>query len=97
MKKKIGESLLGDVLRKVPIAGVDGMRLSADVKRVVVTNVEALRESALDVFAHEVSKVLSRLDFQRIADDVFRNYSLKLEAKIELQPKRKRSGKAQKK
>jgi hypothetical protein len=90
MKRKLGETLLGDVLRKAAAGGVDGLRLSTDVKRVVVENIEGLRESAVDIFAHEVSKVLSRMDVQRIADDVFRNYTLHVEAKLELQPKKKR-------
>jgi hypothetical protein len=96
VRRKIGEGLLGDVLRKVPIGGVDGLRLPADVKRVVVQNIESLRESVTDIFAQEVSKVLSRMDFQRLADNVFRSYSLHVEAKIELRPKKKRNGRAQK-
>lgn len=89
MKKKIGEGILSDVLKKMPISGVAELRIPADMKSVIVRNVESLRESALDIFAHEVSKVLSRLDVQRIADDVFKNYSLNIQAKIELHPKKR--------
>lgn len=89
VKRKLSESLLGDVIRKAAIGG----GLPSDVKRVVVDNIESLRESAVDIFAQEVSKVLSRLDVQRIADDVFRNYTLHLEAKLELKPKKKGRGK----
>ena len=90
MKKKIRQSaqgLLGDVLRKVPLSGVGEIRVPSDLRRALVANIEKMRESALDVFSNEVSKVLSRVDVQHIVDDVLRNYTLRLEARIDLVPK----------
>lgn len=87
MRKRLHESILGDVLRKVPITGVGEIRVPSDLRRVLVKNIENLRENALDIFAKEISKVLSKLDVQRIVDDVVRNYTLRLEARIDLVPK----------
>lgn len=81
------KGILGDVLRKVPLSGVAEIRVPSDIRRVVVANVENLRENALDIFAKEVSKVLGRLDFQHIIDDVLKNYTLRLEAKVDFLPK----------
>lgn len=100
MRKRLQDSILGDVLRKVPITGVGEIRVPSDLRRVLVKNIENLRENALDIFAKEISKVLSKLDVQRIVDDVVRNYSLRLEARIDLVPKAgkpKTSGKRVKK
>ena len=102
MKKKFRESasdLLGDVLRRVPLSGVSELKLPSDLRRVLVANIENMREGAIDAFAKEISKVLSKIDFQTIIDDVIKNYSLKVEAKIELQPKgpRKRAKKIEQK
>lgn len=90
MKKRIRQSaqgILGDVLRKVPLSGVAEIRVPSDLRRAVVANIEKMRESALDVFSNEVSKVLARVDVQHIVDDVLRNYTLRLEARIDLIPK----------
>jgi hypothetical protein len=54
-------------------------------------NIDNLRENALDIFAKEISKVLSKVDVQHIVDDVLRNYTLRLEAKIDLVPKGRRA------
>jgi hypothetical protein len=79
--------LLGDVLRKVPLTGVGEIRVPSDVKRVLVQNIEKVRESAVDIFAKEISKVLSRIDVHNIVEDVLRNYSLRIEARLDLVPK----------
>jgi hypothetical protein len=86
------KGILEEVLRKVPLSGVAEIRVPSDVRKVLVANIENLRESALDVFSREVSRVLSRVDFQRLANDVLRNYTLKVEAKIELVPKGRAKG-----
>lgn len=78
-ERRSAQEMIGDVLRKVPLGGV-------------VTNVENLREGALAIFAKEVSRVLSKVDFQRLVDHVLKGYSLRIEAKVDLVPKG-RSGK----
>ncbi len=91
MKRRIRRSaqgLIGDVLRKVPLSGVAEIKVPSDIRRVVVRNIEKMRENALDVFAKEISKVLSKVDFQHIIDDTLKNYTLRVEAKIDLQPKK---------
>ena len=80
--------LLGDVLRKVPLSGVAEIRVPTDIRRVLVQNIEKVRESAIDVFAKEISKVLAKIDVHNIVDDVLHNYSLRIEARIDLTPKR---------
>ena len=87
--QKRAEGLIGDVLRKVPLGGVGEIRVPGDLRRVIVKNVEGLRESALAIFAKEISRVVSKVDVQHILDDVLKNYSLRLEARIDFQPKRK--------
>jgi hypothetical protein len=94
VKKQIQKSasgLWGGVLRKVPLQGVAEIRVPSDIRRVLVSNIENLRENALDIFAKEISKVLSKVDFQSIIDDVLKNYTLKIEAKVELHPKGNRN------
>jgi hypothetical protein len=86
------KGILEDVLRKVPLSGVSEIRVPSDVRKVLVANIENLRENALDIFSREVSRVLSRVDFQRLVNDVLRNYTLKVEAKIELVPKGRAKG-----
>ncbi len=85
--RRRAEGLIGDVLRKVPLSGVAEMRLPNDIRRVLVQNIEKVRESAVDVFAKEISKVLAKIDVHGIVDDVLKSYSLRIEARIDLTPK----------
>jgi len=90
MRKQIRRSaqgLLGDVLKKMPLSGVAEIRVPSDIRRLLVANIENLRENALDIFAKEISKVLSKLDIQHIVDDVLKNYTLRVEARVDLLPK----------
>ncbi len=87
-KKTIRQGLIGDVLRRVPLGNVSELRVPKDIRRVLVANIENLRENAVDVFAKEISKVLSKIDVHNIVEDVLQNYSLRLEARIDLVPKR---------
>jgi hypothetical protein len=87
--RKGAKGILGDVLRKVPLSGVAEIRVPSDLRRVLVNNIEAVRENALDIFAREISKVLAKIDVQHIVDDVLKNYSLRVEAKLDLVPKRR--------
>ncbi len=90
MKKqfqKKASGLLGDVLRKVPLQGVAEIRVPSDIRRVLVANIENLRENALEVFAREISKVLAKVDFQQIVDNTLKNYTLRIDVKIDLVPK----------
>ena len=84
--------MLEDVLRKVPLSGVTEIRIPTDMRRVLVQNIEKVRESAIDVFAKEISKVLAKIDVHSIVDDVLQNYSLRIEARIDLSPKKNSSG-----
>src|SRR4051812_36157910 len=80
--------ILGDVLRKVqPLSGVGEIRVPGDIRRALLQNIEKVRESAVDVFAKEISKVLAKIDVKNIVDDVLHNYSLRIEARIDLTPK----------
>lgn len=94
--RKGAQGLLGDVLRKVPLSGVAEIRVPSDIRRVLVANIENLRENALDIFAKEISKVLSKLDVQRIVDDVLKNYTLRVEARVDLLPKNRAAKKPSK-
>lgn len=87
-RKGLHKRLIGDVLRRVPIAGVPELKVPSDIRRVLVANIENLRENAVDVFAKEISKVLARIDVHGIVEDVLKNYSLRLEARIDLVPKK---------
>ena len=83
------QGILGDVLRKVPpFSGVAEIKLPTDIRRLLVQNIEKMRENAVDVFAKEISKVLAKIDVHRLVDDVLHNYSLRIEARIDLTPKR---------
>ena len=84
------QGLIGDVLKKVPITGVGDIRVPSDVRRLIVANVESLRESALEIFANELSRFIRKVDVQHVLDDILNNYTLKLEARIDLQPKKGR-------
>ena len=86
-ERRGAKAILGDVLRKVPLSGAAEIRVPSDIRKVVVSNIENLRESAVDIFAKEISKLLSRVDFQQIVGDVLKNYTLRVEAKMELVPK----------
>lgn len=90
------QGLIGDVLRKVPLGGMSDLGPKIDLRRVLVQNIENLRENAVDVFANEISKVLGKIDVHRIVEDVLKNYSLRLEARIDLVPKKGASRKAKK-
>jgi hypothetical protein len=87
-RKSIRQGLIGDVLRRVPLGSVPELRVPKDIRRVLVTNIENLRENAVDVFAKEISKVLAKIDVHGIVEDVLQNYSLRLEARIDLVPKK---------
>lgn len=81
------KSIIGDVLRKVPLTGAAEIRVPSDIRKVLVANIENMRESAVDIFANEISKLLSRVDFQQIVGDVLKNYTLRVDARFELVPK----------
>lgn len=85
--RRSAQDILGDVLRKVPLSGVAELNVPKEIRKAVVANIENLRNGVLDVFAVEISRVLSKLDVQKLTDEVLKNYTLKIEAKIELQPK----------
>jgi hypothetical protein len=87
-RKTIRQGLIGDVLRRVPLGNVSELRIPKDIRRVLVDNIESLRENAVDIFAKEISKVLAKIDVHNIVDDVLKNYSLRLEARIDLVPKK---------
>ena len=87
-RKGIRQGLIGDVLRRVPINAVPEIRTPKDIRRVLVANIENLRENAVDVFAKEISKVLAKIDVHSIVEDMLKNYSLRLEARIDLIPKK---------
>lgn len=87
-RKGLHKRIIGDVLKRVPLAGVPDLKVPSDIRRVLVANIENLRENAVDVFAKEISKVLARIDVHGIVEDVLQNYSLRLEARIDLVPKK---------
>ena len=80
--------LFSDMLRKVQFSG--DLLPRADIRKIVVSNIENLRDNALDVFASEVSKMLNRMDAQKILHAVLAGYTIKLEARINLEPKDKK-------
>lgn len=89
-KKKLRRSaqdIIGEVLRKMPLSGVAELNVPKEIRKAVVANIENLRNGVLDVFAVEISRVLSKLDVQKLTDEVLKNYTLKIEANIELKPK----------
>lgn len=88
------QGFLGDVLRRVPLSGVAELKMPKDIHRVLVQNIEKVRESAVDIFAKEISKVLARIDVHNIVDDVLQNYSLRIEARIDLSPKHKETSRS---
>lgn len=94
--RKSAQEVIGDVLRKVPLGGVGEIRVPGDIRKIIVANVENLRESALQIFANEVSRVLNKIDTQHIVDQVLNNYTLRVEAKLELVPKRRAKKKGKK-
>lgn len=94
--RRSAQDIIGEVLRKVPLSGVAELNVPKEIRKALVANIENLRNGVLDVFAVEISRVLSKLDAQKLADEVFKNYVLKVEAKIELQPKNRARSKAKK-
>jgi len=87
MKQRLQQSLLGDVLRKATMSGVGEIRLPGDLKKAIVSNMDKMRENALEIFAKEISKLLAKVDVKHIVDDVLQNYTLRVEARIDLVPK----------
>ena len=84
MKRRSGARfLIEEILRKVP----GELKVPSDVKRALLNNVEGLRSGVLDIFSTEIAKTLSKVDFQRMLVDVMRNYTIHLDAKIDLIPK----------
>ena len=92
MRKKRNTKKQGsfvDVFRKGAFSGVTELRMPKEIRRALLANIENIREGALEIFAQEVSRVLSKVDFQRVVNDVLQNYTLNLEARITLSPKKK--------
>jgi hypothetical protein len=84
MKRKSGaRALIEEILRKVP----SELKVPSDVRKVLLNNVDGLRSGVLDIFSTEIAKMLSKVDFQRMLVDVMRNYTVHLDAKIDLIPK----------
>lgn len=94
-RKKTGKSaqdILGEVLRRAPLFGVADLNLPKEIRRSLAGNIENLRNGVLDIVAVEVSRVLGKIDLEKLTDYVLKNYSLRLEAKIELAPKKRKNG-----
>lgn len=85
--RKHAQGIIGDVLRKVPLSGVAELRVPNDIRRALLQNIDKVRESAVDIFAKEISKVLAKIDVHNIVEDVLRSYSLRVEARLDLVPK----------
>ena len=96
MKQRLQQGLLADVLRRASLSGVGEIRLPAELRRALVSNIEKLRENAVDIFAKEISRVVSKIDAKHMVDDVLQNYTLRLEARIDLVPKARGAETAQK-
>lgn len=76
-----------NVLKKMPLAGVGDLKAATDVLNDLLASVEKARHGLQDVIAHEAAKVFSKVDFQRIVNDIVQNYSLKVSAEIHFEPK----------
>lgn len=85
--------LLGDVLKRVTV----GQQLPKDLGAALLASVENLRQGVQQTFAVEISRVLSKVDFSEIANDIASNYSLKVNAEIRLEPKKGKNKKKVKK
>ncbi len=65
--------------------GVKLLDVVAD--RFRIANVEKARMGVLNTFSAEVSKMLAGVDIQKIADEIAKNYKIKINAEIRFEPK----------
>ena len=72
------QDLVGDVLRP---------RLPKEIVEGIMANVEKARMGVLNTFSAEVSKMLAGVDIQKIADEIAKNYKIKINAEIRFEPK----------
>jgi hypothetical protein len=81
------QDLFGEVMKRVPITGE--LKLPKEVVHGVLANVEKARMGVLSVFSHEMEKVFSRVDVAKILTSIAKDYTLKINAELKLEPKYK--------
>lgn len=78
------QDFVGDVLRP---------RLPKEIVEGVLSNVEKVRQGVLNSFSTEVSKMVSRLDVQKLTEELAKNYKVKINAEISFEPRDSRGKK----
>ncbi len=88
MQRKIRASagdLLGDLMRRISVSGVGELKVPRDVVSLLQVNFDKLLSSAL-----------SRLDVNRVLEDVLRDYRIKISAEVTFEPKNHKAKKKRK-
>jgi hypothetical protein len=83
--KIVAPDLLNDILKRA----VSELPLPKEAMGLAFTNIEKFRQGARDSLSREISKAFNRVDFGRITSEILKNYTLKVNAEIRLEPKRK--------
>ena len=86
------QNLLSDVFEKLSRNTVGDLKIPKEMVATLLSNVDHLRTSLQHTYATEVARVLSKVDFHKIANDVASNYTIKVNAEIHLEPKKKKKG-----
>jgi len=81
------QDIFGDILKRVPVAE---LKLPKTKALALLSSIENMRQSVQQTFAAELSDVLSKMDFDKIANDLATNYTLKVNAEIRLEPKNRK-------
>jgi hypothetical protein len=83
--KIVAPELLNDIVRRM----ASELQMPKDALESAIENMGKFRQGALDGISREVGKALNRVDFGRITNDILENYTLKVNAEIRLEPKKK--------
>jgi hypothetical protein len=80
MQKKIrahAEDLIGDLLKRLPVTAVGELKLPKDMRSLIQGNLDRW-----------LSNALSRLDVNRVLEDLLSDYRIKISAELTFEPKK---------
>lgn len=89
-RKSKGSHFIADVFRKRPFTVVSDLKGTGEISKLLLSNMGAFRSNITEVLSKEVSKVINKVDVSKLLHQVLKDYTIKVEAKIEFQPKSKK-------
>lgn len=83
------QDILGEVVRLVSPA-VAERGLPKELMTALLASIEKGRDGLLRTLSQEITRLSSRVDIQRLIEEILRNHKIRVEIHLEPKPKKKR-------